>query len=291
MMTNILFKLETKYNVLTKSEKKIADFILKRPQKVIGMTTLDLANSTNTSPSSVVRFGYKVTDGGFQELKTEVSKYLSKRTKPQPIELQPNESIDSIKRKMLSRSTQTLCKVSDEVDEQKIEQVCIRLKRSRTIFLFGFGASYISAMDLTQKLAKVGLNAQCVESVHALISLIATHDARDTLFLISNSGEHNELEAIARVASDYHLCLITLMGTHHNPMTRYSDIDLIYSESEENEFRMAATTSLTAQLFTINVLYYRYLSMDFSNALDTVTQSKMALNNYKKHLSKIKFEH
>ncbi|WP_231912241.1 MurR/RpiR family transcriptional regulator [Staphylococcus cohnii] len=91
----------------------MADFILKRPQKVIDMTTLDLANSTNTSPSSVVRFGYKVTDGGFQELKTEVSKYLSKRTKPQPIELQPNESIDSIKRKMLSRSTQTLCRVSD----------------------------------------------------------------------------------------------------------------------------------------------------------------------------------
>ena len=54
---------------------------------------------------------------------------------------------------------------------------------------------------------------------------------------------------------------------------------------------MAATTSLTAQLFMINVLYYRYLSLDFSNSLDLVTQSKMALNNYKKHLSNIEFEH
>ncbi len=291
MMTNILFTLETKYSTLTKSEKKIADFILQRPHQVINMTTSDLADSTNTSPSSVVRFGYKITEGGFQALKTEVAKYLSQRTQPKPLELQPNESIDSIKRKMLSRTTQTLCNVSNDVDEQQIEHVCERLKNSRTIFLFGFGASYISALDLTQKLSKVGLNAQCIESVHTLISLIATHDARDTLFVISNSGEHNELEAIVRVASDYHLFLITLMGNADNPIARYSDINLLYSESEESEFRMAATTSLVAQLFTINVLYYRYLSMDFSNSLDTITQSKMALNNYKKHLSKIKFEH
>ncbi|CAL28716.1 truncated putative RpiR family transcriptional regulator (fragment 2) [Staphylococcus carnosus subsp. carnosus TM300] len=105
------------------------------------------------------------------------------------------------------------------------------------------------------------------------------------------AGEHNELEAIARVASDYHLFLISLMGNKENPITNYTDIDLIYGETDESEVRMAATTSLTAQLFMINVLYYRYLSLDFSNSLDLVTQSKMALNNYKKHLSNIEFEH
>ena len=68
-MTNILFKLESKYPSFTKSEKKIADYILRRPQQILDMTTHTLANRTNTSPSSVVRFGYKVTDGGFQELK------------------------------------------------------------------------------------------------------------------------------------------------------------------------------------------------------------------------------
>ncbi|KKB25337.1 MurR/RpiR family transcriptional regulator [Staphylococcus carnosus] len=290
-MTNILYKLESKYPSLTKSEKKIADYILRRPQQIVDMTTHTLADWTSTSPSSVVRFGYKITDGGFQELETEVSKYMSARTKPRQLELQSNESLDTIKRKMLSRTTQTLCKVSDAVDENDIDKVCARLKQSRTVFIFGFGASYVAARGLFQKLSRVGINVHCIEGVHTLINVIATHDARDCLFIISNSGEHNELEAIARVASDYHLFLISLMGNKENPITNYTDIDLIYGETDESEVRMAATTSLTAQLFMINVLYYHYLSLDFSNSLDLVTQSKMALNNYKKHLSNIEFEH
>lgn len=290
-MTNILFKIESKYDRLTKSEKRIADFILRHPQKIVDMTTLFLAKCTNTSPSSVVRFGYKITTGGIQELKSDVSKYLSTRTKPQTLELKPNESIDAIKKKMLSKSTQTLCKVSDSVNDQKIDKVCHKIKHTRNIFLFGFGASYVSALDLTQKLVKVGLNAQCVESVHTLINIIATHDARDMLFLVSNSGEHNELEAIARVASDYHLYLVALMGSDDNPIIEHADVSLIYGRVDEGELQMAATSSLVAQLFMINVLYYRYLSLDFTNALDTITQSKMAINNYKKHISKIKFEH
>ena len=54
---------------------------------------------------------------------------------------------------------------------------------------------------------------------------------------------------------------------------------------------MAATTSLFAQLFTVDILYYRFIALNYNEVLDAITHSKMALNNYHKHISKIKFKH
>ena len=55
--------------------------------------------------------------------------------------------------------------------------------------------------------------------------------------------------------------------------------------------RMGATTSLFAQMFTIDILYYRYIALNYQSSLDFITQSKIALDNYRKHLSNIDFKH
>ncbi|HDL9759768.1 TPA: MurR/RpiR family transcriptional regulator, partial [Staphylococcus aureus] len=55
--------------------------------------------------------------------------------------------------------------------------------------------------------------------------------------------------------------------------------------------RMAATTSLFAQLFTVDILYYRFVALNYHAILDCITQSKMALDNYRKHLATIDFKH
>ena len=42
-MTNLLYKIDKQYPDFTKSEKKIADFILNAPHKIIDMSVQDLA--------------------------------------------------------------------------------------------------------------------------------------------------------------------------------------------------------------------------------------------------------
>ena len=40
---------------------------------------------------------------------------------------------------------------------------------------------------------------------------------------------------------------------------------------------MGATTSLFAQMFTIDVLFYRYIALNYESSLDFITQSKWLL--------------
>ena len=44
--------------------------------------------------------------------------------------------------------------------------------------------------------------------------------------------------------------------------------------------RMAATTSLFAQLFTVDILYYRFVALNYHAILDCIRNPKMAPDNY-----------
>ncbi|HDB7590474.1 TPA: MurR/RpiR family transcriptional regulator, partial [Staphylococcus aureus] len=48
-MTNILYRIDKQLSDFTKTEKIIADYILKNPHKIIDMTVNDLADVTNVS--------------------------------------------------------------------------------------------------------------------------------------------------------------------------------------------------------------------------------------------------
>ena len=89
----------------------------------------------------------------------------------------------------------------------------------------------------------------------------------------------------------YSIPIITISSTANNPVAQIADYALIYGRTDENEMRMAATTSLFAQLFTVDILYYRFVALNYHAILDCITQSKMALDNYRKHLATIDFKH
>ena len=67
-MKNILHQIESKYQDFTKSEKKIADFILKSPHLIIKMSVQDLAKEIDTSTASIVRFSKKITAVSYTHL-------------------------------------------------------------------------------------------------------------------------------------------------------------------------------------------------------------------------------
>ncbi len=102
MMTNILYRIDKQLSDFTKTEKIIADYILKNPHKIIDMTVNDLADVTNVSTASIVRFSRKMTHQGFQELKIAISRYLPEDIATNPhLELIENESVETLKNKMM----------------------------------------------------------------------------------------------------------------------------------------------------------------------------------------------
>ncbi|WP_154872815.1 MurR/RpiR family transcriptional regulator [Staphylococcus pasteuri] len=290
-MTNILYEIDNQYPYLTKNEKKIANYIQNAPHEVIKMNSQDLAQELDTNPSSIIRFSKKLVDGGFQELKIELSKYMPKETTVYNVELVDNESTSSLKKKMLARANGALTKANSNLNDKTVDLICDQFKHSNRIFIYGYGASFVVATDLYQKLSRIGMNAQLAQETHIFTTMLASCDSRDCVVFITNNGTQSEMQSIAKVVEDYHIPIVTITSSPNNTISQMSDIVLDYGETDENEMRMGATTSLLAQMFTIDVLYYRYIALNYQSSLDFITQSKMALDNYRKHLSNIDFKH
>lgn len=145
-LPNILNEIDNQYPYLTRNEKKIAQYILNSPHKVVDMNSHDIAELLETSPSSVIRFSKKVTKGGFHELKIRLSKFLPKEATSYNVELVDNESTESLKNKLHSRSKAVLNNANEVIDNTIIDQICDLFKRSETIFIYGYGASFVVAL-------------------------------------------------------------------------------------------------------------------------------------------------
>ena len=61
-------KLKSVYNDLTKSEKKIANFIMKNFEKTKTMTSYDISKKVNVGQATVIRFSKKLGYSSFNEL-------------------------------------------------------------------------------------------------------------------------------------------------------------------------------------------------------------------------------
>ena len=290
-MTNILYLIDENYSSFSKNEQKLSRFILNSPQKVIRMSNHEIAQELDISISTMNRFSRKLINTSFQEIKTELETIVPKQVTPYNIELISNESVDTLKKKLYTRAEEALQKSSTFTDNTTIDRICKTFKRANTIFIFGYGASYVCATDLYQKLSRIGLNIQLVQETHLFTTMLSTHDKDDCVVFITNNGEQSELRAMVKVVSDYHIPIITITSSENNHIAKHSDIVLTYGHSDENELRMGATTSLFAQMFTIDILFYRYIALNYEASLDFITQSKMALDNYRKYLSNIDFKH
>ncbi|HAJ54882.1 MAG TPA: MurR/RpiR family transcriptional regulator, partial [Lactobacillus sp.] len=70
------------YNELTKSEKKVADYVLSVGQKVIYATMTDIKKATHVGDATIVRFCQKLGYSGFTDFKIEIAKEDFPKTKP-----------------------------------------------------------------------------------------------------------------------------------------------------------------------------------------------------------------
>ena len=61
------------YSQLSKTNKKIADYILSNPKVMISQSALEIGESSGTSSASVTRFARKLGYSGLEELKFAIA--------------------------------------------------------------------------------------------------------------------------------------------------------------------------------------------------------------------------
>ena len=283
---NVQFRIQSIFNDLTRSERKIAEFIMDQPDEAIKMTASELALASSTSPASIIRFCKSIGIPSFTELKLELSAERSTPIVNEYSDILPNEKVSDLKTKLLGNAYQALKETVNLADDDILHQASKLIKEARLIYVYGIGSSCLVAENIAQKWNRIGKICICKSDVHQLISDLSSATQESLFIGISSSGETFEVISLNNLAKSRKLKTISITGFGMNTLSKNSDINLNSIRSKEVELRSAATSSLMSQFILTDILFYTYLLEDYDSHTKNITESRKLIDQYKQTFQK-----
>ncbi|SJZ55702.1 transcriptional regulator, RpiR family [Pilibacter termitis] len=277
-MSDILLDIQEKLNDFTDVERRIAEYILQNSKEVLTMSTQKLAKKCGVSPAAIIRFSRNMGLGGFPDLKIHLSANLSENTSDVLLrEVEENAEIAEIKRNIQHRMERMGKKTSELLDDQMILSAEEKIDHAQTVYVYGIGASSLVAQDIAQKFIRIGKQALFFADLHLLVTAMLAQSETRVLVLISNTGETAEVLRAAKIAKENEIDLIAITGHAESTLGSMSETILLTATGEGFRFRTAATISLMAQLYVVDVLFYTYVSRHFEESETLLKRSKEAI--------------
>ncbi|MGA3234121.1 MurR/RpiR family transcriptional regulator [Lactiplantibacillus pentosus] len=280
-MTSVVYMIHNKLTNFSKAEQKVGRYILDHTNEVIQMSTAELATAAGVSTATVARFGQVIMpDGGYPALKLRLS---AEGNVDQTLydEINPQDSLEAIKSKLSMRMAHTVEETSRVLSDKALRAANQLIAEKSSIYLYGLGASDVVATDFEQKYIRVGKAVIHSQDTHLLAVGMTTQAAQSVLFLVSKSGEKSESIQLAKLAKAVKVPVIALTRNATSTLGSLADVVLINDDSEENQTaRAAATTSVVAQLYVVDLLYYTFIANDYDQHIKQLVSSRSAINKH-----------
>jgi DNA-binding MurR/RpiR family transcriptional regulator len=223
--STIFVKIQSMYGSLSVTEKRIADFVLNSPEKIMYNSVTQVAEELQVAQSTVTRFTKTIGLQGFQELKIRLAQ-ATERSQPAP----DTPEDDSLPMKMAQTAASSLLDVASYIDRDALKNTIDALAAARRIMIYGLGESGPMAQLLKIKLSGLGLMADAHSDIH-MQSISAAHlDERDVAVAISQQGSTKDVVAALRAARSTGAKTICITGQSKSPITEVSDIRLVCSQ-------------------------------------------------------------
>ncbi|GEL67947.1 MurR/RpiR family transcriptional regulator [Marinilactibacillus psychrotolerans] len=277
---NILGRIKSISDQLPKAERKIARFILEKPEQVINMTASKLGQEAESSAATVIRLCKRVDIPSFTQLKVLISREVIQTNPIGYSDITPDEPLEDIMDKLLGNAFQSMQDTVSVMNEQDLLEAVESLKSSSIIYLYGIGASNLVAENIAHKWNRIGKTCICMSDPHVLLAAMSSPKENQVFFGISNSGETKEVVKILELAKENGYKTIALTQFGKNSLSKKADISLQHVRAQEGALRSAATSSLHAQFILVDILFYVYASKNYDKIINLIRHSREQIEKY-----------
>lgn len=152
------------YKTLTKREKKIAEFLVKNPKKVILLSALDLGKEIGVSDASVLRFSKTMGFNKFNDFKNYIALELSE-TSPDDRIVKNWDNFNSkndIANKIVNADLENIKEFLLNVDFDQVNEAVEMIDEAKKIYFLGIGSSRAISQFMFWHVKRLGFNAECV---------------------------------------------------------------------------------------------------------------------------------
>lgn len=277
MSQNCIGKIRSYYARLSEKEKKIADYILSNPDKIIHSTINELAEDLNVADATVFRFCKRIGFKGYQAMKIALASEII--TPIQQIHEEINEHDDEkmISEKIFKSNIRTLENTLQILDRSSIKKAVDMLLQANRVEFYGTGGSAVIAMDAFHKFVRTGIKAFAFIDSHFQLMSASQLTEKDVAVAISHSGTNKDTLDILKTAKKNGAKTIAITGYPKSPIAQNADVCL-YTSSEETEFRSEALSSRIGQLSLIDALYVNMMVLNKESAQHSLEKVRNAIS-------------
>ncbi len=279
MQDDYITKIRSAYNQFTKAERKVADYILENPKKVLFMSISDLAEACDVGDTSVFRFCKTMNVKGYQEFKMMLS--LSMRSGGSPLAepadrtITLEDDISNLAKKVLSENVSAIQETYSLIDVKQMTAAMDALSSAKRIVFFGVGTSMLTAMKAMNKFLRIEPKVTCSMETNMQLITASTMTENDVALIFSYSGSTKDTVAIARSAKEAGAKTIVITRFTKSRLTEYADIILLCG-ANESALQSGSISAEIAQLFLVDIMYSEYFRRHYKRCkpnLDKATQS------------------
>lgn len=256
MNIQILTVIEDHLDYFTKSEKAVAEYVLKKPGNVISLTTKNLAAKSKSSEAAIIRFCKRIGINSFRDLKIVLAKEinLEKHELIYDSPIQLDDDTSEVVNKTFTKSIKAFQSTSQLISTQELEKAANLIHKSHRVYLYGAGASSIVAHDFNMKLLRINTLAFQHQDIHVQMMYAANMNENDVLFVVSTSGTTKEVLELLSLAEERNTTAVLLTQKKKSPARNKAKIILDISVEEE-KIRIGTMTARLAQLAIIDALF------------------------------------
>lgn len=245
---------------LRPSERRIASLFLAEPAAAAALSIAELASRCGTSTTSVVRFSKTLGYDQIKLLRMDVFREVTRESYSTTMlpavsgDIAAGDSLSDVVAKVSLAETLSIADSAEMLDVTALGAAVDLVVGAHRIDIFGVGAGAIVALDLQQKLTRIGRTALSWTDTHAAWTAAATLHPGSVVVALSHSGATVDTVEFLSIARKSGATAIAITNHDRSPLAGLADV-VLTTAARETGFRSGALGSRIAQLMIVDCLF------------------------------------
>ena len=261
MASNILESITAQYHSLTRSGKKLADYIFAHTGEAQYFSISTLAENSGVSEASITRFCHGLGLAGYNDFKLALAKtdHVTDmgELSDSPQGIASEDSLNTIFQKIHKASVLSLNETLELLNEDAINKAVDLLVQADRVFCFGNGGSMVMAMEAWARFSTATSRFVHVSDSHMQIMNTALATSRDVLLVFSYSGSTKDMEDTLQIAREHGVSIILVTHYPNSRVAQFADVVLLCGYNE-GPLQSGSIPAKVGQLLLIDCLFYGF---------------------------------
>jgi DNA-binding MurR/RpiR family transcriptional regulator len=274
-MNDVLSTIRNSLNQLKSAEKRVGEYVLREPHKVIRNTITELAEKADTSEPTVVRFCRKMGLQGYMDLRLNLARDLPSAQYIHETVAEQDSPVQ-VMEKIFTANQEALGDTLNKIDMNVFDQAVRILNHALRIEFYGSGGSGLVAKDAHHKFFRLGVPCIAYVDSHMQVMSAAILSSDCVVIAISATGSSKDIIESIKVAKKSGARTIGITGREKSPLGRICDCNLpVYSQ--ETALWLAPMSTRIAQLALLDVLFVSVAMKKFNGVRENLGKVKETL--------------